>query len=147
MKHKLSYSLLLSLVVLFSFSLAQAQSVDLVGPIPADDPLLPNTGYCFDVVVNGAGTVTAFTVAVDVSGLGFASGSIIIVPDGAQLPGVVIQVVGDQVQMGYVGPPIGDPAWLTTIELRSSTGVCGTYPVSVTFPGISPSSSILSTDV
>ncbi len=123
MKHKLSYSLLLSLVVLFSFSLAHAQTVDIVGPDPADDPLLPNTSYCYDVVVTGAGGVTAFTLPIDVSGAGFASGSLSTMPG---LPGVIANIVGDQVQLGYSGsgPAIGDPATLITICL-TTTDDCG----------------------
>jgi hypothetical protein len=121
MKHKLSYSLLLSLVVLFSFNLAQAQNISIVGPDPAHDPLLPTTAYCYDVVADDMTGITAFTMAVDVSGAGFATGSITTMPG---LAGVVVNVVGDQVQLGYVGAGGGAQEVLITICV-TTTDVCG----------------------
>jgi hypothetical protein len=125
MKHKLSYSLLLSLVVLFSFNLAFAQgNVTIVGPAPAaPDGLHPNTVYCYDVVLDDMTGITAFTIPVSVSGAGFLSGSITVMP--GTVAGVTWNVVGDQVLLGYVGASAGmGPHTLATICI-TTTGACG----------------------
>jgi len=128
MKHKLSYSLLLSLVVLFSVNVAHAQNVTIVGPTPAAPfGLEPNTVYCYDVVVDDLDGFTAFTIPVSVSGAGFTSGSITMMP--GTVPGVVWNVVGDDVLLGYVGPAMGAGPWVVATICVTTTDVCGEHVV------------------
>lgn len=117
MKHKLTYSLLLSLVVLLSFDLAIAQIVSVVGD---DTDLHPNTQYCYDVVLDDGTGITAFTLPITITGAGFVSGTVT-ATDGV----ATALLVGDEVLVGYSGADLGaGPHTLATICVTTGA-VCG----------------------
>ncbi len=133
MKHKLSYSLLLSLVVLFSFNLALAQNVTVDGPTT---DLHPSTVYSYDVILDDGTGITAFTLPVEVSGAGYLSGSI------AVTLGVATDFTmgTDEVLLGYTGPDLGPgPHTLATIDITTSD-LCGeTFDIATgSFPPAGP---------